>query len=223
MADDRRDQAQTREALVAQQAAWPNAKQSFRSRWPSPAASWPRLRSVRCSCRPSLKAPRRTRVRRWPTWCCSTPASAAPTPSICGHRRATCSAPRSWRPRPSAGCWRMSIARVRMPRGPARADRCAAHPRKRSQRAWHANQSLGSRYQEAQIEIASLRERLAAADNRAADLQRMLEAQRATAGESRPGQGKPVVKKTRGAPRPGKCAAAGSRSSAASRVNQGPR
>jgi hypothetical protein len=87
-----------------------------------------------------------------------------------------------------------------------------------------ANQTLGSRYQGAQIEIASLRERLAAAENRAADLQAVLDAQRATAGESGPGQGKPVIaKKARAGPQPGKRAGAGARSGAAPRVNRGRR
>ncbi len=68
----------------------------------------------------------------------------------------------------------------------------------------HANQALGSRYQEAQIEIVSLRERLTAAESRTEALQVMLDTQRTTARESWLGQGKPVVaKKTRAAPRPG--------------------
>lgn len=89
----------------------------------------------------------------------------------------------------------------------------------------HANQALGSRYQEAQIEIVSLRERLAAAESRTEAFQVMLDAQRATAGESWLDQGKPVVvKRTRATPRPGaKRATTGSRSTSASRVNRGKR
>lgn len=52
-----------------------------------------------------------------------------------------------------------------------------------------ANQQLGTRLQEAQIEIASLRERLAGAEGRATDLQRMLSA-RAGATKSRPARRK---------------------------------
>lgn len=44
-----------------------------------------------------------------------------------------------------------------------------------------ANQALGTKFQEAQIEVASLRERLAGAEGRASDLQGILSARRATA------------------------------------------
>jgi chromosome segregation ATPase len=61
-----------------------------------------------------------------------------------------------------------------------------------------ANQALGARLQEAQIEVASLRERLAGAEDRASDMQGMLSAQRAAAGGPRSAPRR-AAKKARGA------------------------
>jgi hypothetical protein len=61
------------------------------------------------------------------------------------------------------------------------------------------NEALGGRFQQAQIETACLRERLAGAEGRATDLQGILDAQRAMAIGPRPAQ-RQAVKKTRAMP-----------------------
>jgi len=62
-----------------------------------------------------------------------------------------------------------------------------------------ANEALGGRFQQAQIEMTSLRERLVGAEVRVIDLQGMVNAQRATVIVSRPTQRR-AVSKTRAAP-----------------------